>query len=82
VPERWPGRLEVFPLQNPADQRLLIRIEDTGSLRSPAARPTQAFNGPGLPNRPCIFKSKLVSRFRLYIPFCLAQHTPLLYFKK
>ena len=47
--ERWPGRLEVFPLQNLADQRLLVRIEDTGSLRPPAARTEQAFNGPGLP---------------------------------
>jgi hypothetical protein len=47
--ERWPGRLEVFPFQNLADQRLLVRMEDTGSLRSPAARPTQAFDGPGPP---------------------------------
>ena len=47
--ERWPGRLEVFPLQNLADQRLLVRIEDRRALRSPAAQPTQAFNGPGLP---------------------------------
>jgi hypothetical protein len=48
VLERWPGWLEVCPLRYLADQRFLVRIDDTGPLRSPAARTTQAFNGSGL----------------------------------